>query len=306
MPHNDVAIVGAGIIGQGWAVSFLQHGWSVAFYDTAAGAASKAAGLAREAVTALSANGATDSGHVRAFTNLGDAVADVDLIIEAVPERIDVKRSVVASIEAVASPSIPIASSTSSLLPTDIAVDMRHPERFIVAHPFNPTYLIPLVEIVPGERTDPVVTDHVHAIFTSIGKRVIRLNREIDGFVGNRLQAAIVNEAMNMVRLGIASSADIDACVSECLALRWAFFGPFETMDMNAQDGFREYAEKFGESYVELGRKLGVGEDWPAASIDAVEAGLLANSGGDSRARRFQRRDAALSALAALKRSLRE
>jgi L-gulonate 3-dehydrogenase len=301
---GTVALIGSGVIGRGWAVDFLLKGWAVRLYDLDDDASAAAVAEVRAAVVRL-AGGDSISPDVVAVAALADAIDGADLVIESVPERIDVKHATLAAIEAAAPADLPIASSTSSLLPSQLAEGMAHPGRFVVAHPFNPSYLIPVVEIVPGDRTVAAVADHVQAVMSGLGKRVVRLDREIEGFVGNRLQAAIVNEAMNLVRLGIASPADIDACVTDCLALRWAFFGPFETMDLNAPQGFGEYAAKFGDSYTQLGRRLGVGEAWPQDKFAMVEESVRQSAPADPEAR-YARRDAALDALGRVKRELAE
>lgn len=294
---QTVVVIGAGVIGQGWAVSFAEHGWSVRIVDVVPAAAEAGA----QAAAAVLAGRVKDGGDIAMSPSLAQAIIGAALIVEAVPENLAIKQDVLREIEAVVADDLPIVSSTSALLPSDIAATLRHPARFVVAHPFNPSYLIPLVELVPGRLTSPATTAAVKTMLDAIGKRVVELHREIEGFVGNRLQAAVINEAIHLVREGVASATDIDACISECLAMRWAFFGPFETMDQNAPNGFADYATKFGNSYAELGRKLVVGDSWQAATIAAIETALQAKLNGASRSDIYARRDAALERLAALK-----
>jgi 3-hydroxyacyl-CoA dehydrogenase len=303
MEQRKAAIIGAGVIGQGWAVTLLKYGWSVSLYDADRQASQVCLKEAEAAIRRISAPDDGPLGKVQVVPNLKEALAGAEIAIEAVPENLDLKQQVLADMECHASTALLIASSTSALLPTALARQMQHPERFVVAHPFNPSYLLPVVELVSGERTDPALADQVARILESLGRRVVRVRSEIDGFIGNRLQAAVVNEAMNLVRLGAASPEDIDACISHGLALRWAFFGPFETMDMNAREGFREYASKFGNAYTQLGRQLGVGESWRPDDVLAIDAALH-RSDAASPEDRLIRRDRALMALERVKREL--
>jgi 3-hydroxyacyl-CoA dehydrogenase len=303
MEQRKAAIIGAGVIGQGWAVTLLRYGWSVRLYDVEEQAAQVCLKEAEAAMRRVSVPDDAPPGNIQVVPDLKEALAGAEIALEAVPEKLGLKQQVLADIERHAASILPIASSTSSLLPTALARQMQHPERFVVAHPFNPSYLLPVVELVSGERTDPLVCDQVARLLESLGRRVVRVRCEIEGFIGNRLQAAVVNEAMNLVRLGAASPEDIDACISHGLALRWAFFGPFETMDMNARQGFREYASKFGNAYTELGKQLGVGESWRPADVLAIDAALHRGDAA-SPEDRLVRRDRALMALERVKREL--
>lgn len=299
---GHVAIIGAGVIGRGWATSFAMYGRQPRLFDRQESAAQAALRDVSAAVLRMAQDrGSASRADAKAVATISEAIEGADLIIEAVPEHLATKREVLADIERVASPSCIVLSSTSALLPTELAAEMLSPERFAVAHPFNPSYLLPVVELVPGERTSAATIDLARKHLLSIGKRVITLNREIEGFVGNRLQAALINEAMNLLRLGVATPADIDACVAQALGLRWAFHGPFATMDMNADGGVAEYARKFGASYVKLGAELGVAEPWPMDALEEI-AGQLAR--GVDRESRISERDNALSNLIKLKREL--
>ncbi len=301
---RTAAIIGAGVIGRGWAVAFMASGWRAVLYDkkecVAETAVQDAVGAWNRITKAETPSSGVEQGSIGAASSLEDCVQGAEVIIEAVPERLDRKRSAIRAVESAVSDSTLILSSSSALSPTAIAAQMRAPERFAVAHPFNPMYLIPVVELVPGARTTPRTLQVARSLLESIGRRVVGLNREVEGYVGNRLQAALVNEAMNLLRLGVASAEDIDACVSDCLGLRWAFMGPFETMDTNALGGLAEYAENFGESYVKLGADLGVDQPWPQDQIKTLSA-KFASKG---RAGRSAKRDMQVAELLKLKRRL--
>ncbi len=309
MEARTVTIVGCGVIGQGWAVSFVRAGWTVTFFDAEPSVAQNAIEACRRIVrreTDANANSQhaqleTGIGRLQVANSLKEACAESDLVIEAVPERLDIKHKVLGDLDAVTHPNVVIASSTSALLPTALAGALKRQERFIVAHPFNPSYLIPLVELVPCPATSSTYLDSLTVMLEAIGLRPVQLRREIEGFIGNRLQAAVINEAMYLVEAGIASPEVVDACVSECLALRWAFYGPFGTMDLNAPNGFADYAAKFGSAYADLGRQLQTGRTWQPEAIASIADALAIRSAGRSREETFAIRDRALRALSALK-----
>jgi 3-hydroxyacyl-CoA dehydrogenase len=285
-------------MGLGWAVSFCRAGWDVRLFDIDVERAQTAAQTCLAICDSLRVS-ARERGAAEGSQPIDKAVSGARLVIEAVPEQLSLKQSVLNDIEQVFDPQGLVLSSTSAIPATHLASAMTNPSRFLVAHPFNPSYLLPLVELVPGEKTSEYALDTAAALLESIGQQVVKLRREIEGFVANRLQAAVVNEAVNLVAEGVVSPADVDKCLKDCLGLRWAFFGPFETMDLNAPNGFEEYAQKFGDSYVELGKKLLVANPWQPKALQEI-ANYLAERDEDFETKR-QRRDTLVTQLLNLK-----
>lgn len=244
-----VACVGAGTIGGGWAAQFLSRGYDVAAWDPAPDGAERlrtqvdAAWPALEAL-GLAAGASRDRLHIAA--TLAEAVEGAAFIQESVPEDIAVKIESLAEIDAAAAPDAVISSSTSGFSMTDMQVRCAHPERTVVGHPFNPVYLVPLVEVVPGAKTDPAVAEWAAAFYGHAGKSAIIVKDQVYGFLANRLQEALWREALYMIRAGEATSDDLDRCISEGPGLRWAIMGPFLTFHLGGgPGGLGAYFDKF-------------------------------------------------------------
>ncbi|MBW0090990.1 3-hydroxyacyl-CoA dehydrogenase [Pseudonocardia sp. KRD-184] len=225
-----VAVVGTGAIGVSWAAHFLAHGLDVVATDPAAGA--------EERLRAGVAEIGADAARLSFTSDTADAAAAADFVQENAPEREDVKHALFAVLDAAARPDVVLASSSSGMLPTAIAkACARHPERVVVGHPFHPPHLVPLVEVVPGERTSEAAVDAAMAFYTGVGKKPIRLRQELPGHIANRLQAALWREAYSLVDRGVASVADIDAAISHGPGLRWAVLGPFANQHLSGGPG---------------------------------------------------------------------
>ena len=181
--------------------------------------------------------------------SLEDAVAEADYVQESVFERVDVKHRISLAIGAAIRTDAIVGSSSSGIPASEFTGDVQRRERFIIAHPVNPPHLIPLVELVPSPWTDPSIAPLLRDFMESVGQKPIVLSREINGFVLNRLQGALLNEAWALFDAGVASAADIDRTVSDGLGMRWSFMGPFETIDLNAPGGVADYAERLGPLY---------------------------------------------------------
>ncbi|MEJ2887288.1 3-hydroxyacyl-CoA dehydrogenase NAD-binding domain-containing protein [Actinomycetospora aeridis] len=215
-----VAVVGTGVIGESWARLFLAHGHEVVATDPAPGARPRLL----DAVTFVDDPAA--------------AVAGADFVQENGPERLEVKHELLAVLDAAARPDVVIASSSSTLRPTDIARGAPdHPERVLVGHPFNPPHLVPLVEVVPGERTSETAVDAAMAFYTSVGRTPLRLRAELPGHLANRLQAALWREAYSLVERGVATVADVDTAITEGPGLRWAAVGPIAGQHLSGGAG---------------------------------------------------------------------
>jgi carnitine 3-dehydrogenase len=230
-----VGIVGAGVIGGGWALHYLRTGFDVDVYDPSPDARADLLRMVKANWPLLEQIGLRDGASQDRLTchhNLAEAVAEADVVQENAPEDGPVKRRVLADVDRATRPGVVIASSTSGFAMTMLQADCEHPERCVVGHPFNPPYLIPVVEVVGGERTDPAVVDWLARFYASTGKRPLRLSQELPGFVGNRLQEAMWREALHMVAAGEATVEEIDASIAFGPGLRWALMGPCLTFHL--------------------------------------------------------------------------
>lgn len=232
---NGIAVIGAGQMGAGIARLLARAGNHVRLHDTNPILVSEAA--AEYVATD------TQRGSLRAAEDFHDAVREASIVFEAIPENLDLKAQLYKRIEAVA-PAATIASNTSTFLPSQLAATLNDPSRLLVAHFFNPPEVVPLVELIPSAATDPNLIDTVEQTLLSAGKQPLRLQREIPGFIANRLQAALLREALHLASDGIASFADIDQVVTSALGPRWAAAGPFQIADLGGLDVWAKVAEQ--------------------------------------------------------------
>ncbi|MFJ1994905.1 3-hydroxyacyl-CoA dehydrogenase NAD-binding domain-containing protein [Streptomyces asiaticus] len=235
-----VACVGAGVIGGGWVAHFLARGYDVTAWDPAPDAEEKLRRLVAAAWPALEQVGLADGASPDRLTvaaTLAEAVADAQFVQESAPEKLELKRSLLAQLDAAAPPGVVIASSTSGYPMTDMQTEAADPGRLVVGHPFNPPYLIPLVEVVGGKRTDAAAVEWASRFYKVAGKSVITMERELPGFIANRLQEALWREALHMVANGEATVKEIDDSITEGPGLRWAFMGPCLTFALAGGDG---------------------------------------------------------------------
>jgi 3-hydroxyacyl-CoA dehydrogenase len=293
-----VAVVGTGVIGASWAAHFLAHGLDVTATDPSPGAEERL----RSDVAAIwptltpAAGGSPER---LAFTSdVAAAVADADFVQENGPEREDVKHEVFAVLDTAARPDVVLASSSSGLLPSVIARGCpRHPERVVIGHPFNPPHLIPLVEVVPGEKTSERAVEAALAFYTAVGKKPIRLRQELPGHVANRLQAALWQEAYSLVERGVATVADIDTAIAHGPGLRWAVLGPFANQHLSGgPGGIAHVLEHLGPPTEAWWRDLGQVTLTPELVAKLV-AGVDEELAGVDPAELVARRDAVLTAL---------
>jgi 3-hydroxyacyl-CoA dehydrogenase len=240
-PVERVAVIGTGVIGAGWAALLLARGLDVVAYDPAPGAAARLRTAVDEAWPALTRLGLADGAdpaRLRFAGSAGDAVARAEFVLESGPERVDGKQRLIAELDAATPPGVPIASSSSTLMPSRLQeMCPVAPERVLVGHPFSPAYLIPLVEVVPGPRTAATIVAKALGFYTSIGKRPILVRQEVPGHVTIRLQAALWREAYSLVERGVASVADVDAAIAHGPGMRWALVGPFLTQHLAGGPG---------------------------------------------------------------------
>ncbi|MEU0843813.1 3-hydroxyacyl-CoA dehydrogenase NAD-binding domain-containing protein [Streptomyces sp. NPDC005962] len=247
-----VACIGAGVIGGGWVAHFLARGYDVTAWDPAPDAETKLRRLVDAAWPALEQLGLAEGASPDRLTltaTLEEAVAEAEFVQESAPEKLELKRSLLAQLDAAAPAGAVIASSTSGYPMTDMQTEATDPGRLLVGHPFNPPYLIPLVEVAGGEKTDPAAVEWASAFYKAAGKSVITMDRELPGFIANRLQEALWREALHMVANGEATVKDIDDSITEGPGLRWAFMGPCLTFALaGGEGGMGHMLDHFGPS----------------------------------------------------------
>ncbi|WP_206503132.1 3-hydroxyacyl-CoA dehydrogenase NAD-binding domain-containing protein [Streptomyces chrestomyceticus] len=247
-----VACIGAGVIGGGWVAHFLARGYDVTAWDPAPDAEDKLRRLVTAAWPALEQLGLAEGASPDRLTMAptpAEAVADAEFVQESAPEKLELKRDLLAQLDAATPPGVVIASSTSGYPMTDMQTAAATPGRLVVGHPFNPPYLIPLVEVVGGERTDRTAVEWAAAFYEAAGKSVITMDRELPGFIANRLQEALWREALHMVANGEATVEDIDTSITEGPGLRWAFMGPMLTFALaGGEGGMAHMLDHFGPS----------------------------------------------------------
>jgi len=259
-----VGIVGTGVIGGGWALHFLAQGLDVVAYDPDPDCERRFAGMRDNAWPALEHLGLKPGAapdRIRFVSSLEQAVADADVVQESSPEVLDSKIDILARIDAAAATDTVLLSSTSGLRMTDMQVKCRHPERMVVGHPFNPPYLIPLVEVVGGERTAQDAVDWAAEFYTAFGKRVVKMHREVPGFIAGRLQEAMWREMLHMVNAGEATVRQIDDAISNGPGLRWAIIGPGMIYHLaGGEGGMAHVLDQFGPTL-----------KWPWTRLEAPE-----------------------------------
>ncbi|WP_097871356.1 3-hydroxyacyl-CoA dehydrogenase NAD-binding domain-containing protein [Streptomyces sp. rh34] len=289
-----VACVGAGVIGGGWAAHFLARGYDVTAWDPAPDAAVRLRRLISAAWPALERLGLAPGASQDRLTvtaTLEEAVADAQFVQESAPEKLDLKRDLLARLDAAAPAGTVIASSTSGYPMTDMQTEAADPGRLVVGHPFNPPYLIPLVEVVGGERTAPAAVDWASRFYAVAGKSVITMDREVPGFIANRLQEALWREALHMVANGEATVAEIDASITEGPGLRWAVMGPMLTFALaGGEGGMAHMLDHFGPSLKSPWTRLEA-PDLDRALYEAVVAGCEEAADGRSIADLVAERD---------------
>jgi carnitine 3-dehydrogenase len=238
------------VIGAGWAARFVLNGCDVRLYDPAPGAGERAAEVladARAAYEQLTLAPLPREGEVRIAGSIEEAVAEAELVQESAPERVELKRELLAAADRAAPAEALVCSSTSGLRPTELQAEMMRPERFCVAHPFNPVYLLPLVELCAGERTAPETVERAEASFRSVGMHPLVVRTEVDGFVADRLLEALWREALWLVNDGVATVEEIDDAIRYGAGLRWAFMGTFLTYRIaGGAEGMRHFLRQFG------------------------------------------------------------
>jgi L-gulonate 3-dehydrogenase len=306
---TKVAVIGSGFVGRAWAISFARAGCEVALWDQDREAPDKALAYVERLLPDLEANDLLNAtaasevaARIRVSATLESALEGAAHVQENTPEDVEVKRAVFARLDAAAPPGAVLASSTSAILPSSFTEHLKGRARCLVVHPINPPYLIPAAEVVPAPWTNPSVVERTAKFLRSAGHAPIVMKREIDGFVMNRLQGALLEEAFRLVEQGYAGVEDIDVGIREGLALRWSFMGPFETIDLNAPGGVRDYANRYQGIYSGVFRSSQWRVDWSGPVMDVIESERRQRLAADRLGERQAWRDRRLIALAAHKR----
>jgi L-gulonate 3-dehydrogenase len=306
---TKVTVVGTGFVGRAWAISFARAGCEIALWDRDKEAPGRALAYIERLLPDLEENDllnrATASEvakRIHVATRLESALEGAVHVQENTPEDVEVKRAVFAELDATAPIEAVLASSTSAILPSAFTENLKGRARCLVIHPINPPYLIPAAEVVPAPWTDPAVVERAATFLRSAGHAPIVMKRELDGFVMNRLQGALLEEAFRLVEQGYARVEDVDVGIREGLALRWSFMGPFETIDLNAPAGVRDYADRYQGIYSGIFGSTQWRADWSGPVMDKVESERRDRLPADRLGERQAWRDRRLIALAAHKR----
>ncbi|MDA8309600.1 MAG: 3-hydroxyacyl-CoA dehydrogenase [Actinomycetota bacterium] len=305
---GPVAVVGGGTIGVAWSIVFARAGRVVALYEPDDARRALARDDVIRRLRALAVCGLLDedpgdvAGRVRPGGDLPSAVRGATYVQECAPEDADLKRALFEELEGLAAPDAVLASSSSAIPPSSLAPAVRDPSRVLVAHPGNPPYLLPVVEVVPSPLTSAATVERARGLLSSVGMSPIVLRREVEGFVFNRLQGAVLREAYCLVRDGVVDPQDVDTVMREGLGRRWAFLGPFETVELNTEGGIDEHAARMGPAYARMGAERGQHDPWTDEMVAQVSAAVQARLPRERWRDHVLWRDSALMALEAFRR----
>jgi len=252
-----VAIIGSGLIGRAWAMVFARAGWDAAMYDAVDGVADKALGLIAEGLDELARHGLVQdpkaaAARVRAAKSVADALDGASYVQENVPETLEAKRAIFAELDALAAPDAILASSSSAIVASLFTESLTGRARCLIAHPVNPPHLVPIVELVGAPWTAPGTIARAKQVYEEINQVPIVVRREVEGFILNRLQGALLAEAFRLVGEGYVSPQDLDKTIKDGLGLRWSFMGPFATIELNAPGGIADYCARYTGFYKRL------------------------------------------------------
>src|SRR6266478_3350316 len=304
--ERNIAIVGTGLIGRAWAAIFARAGWNVRLTDPHVPTLAAAPRLIRDELHALAGHGLTSdpdgaAARVSIAASLREAVMDVEFVQENGPEDVGEKQIIFSELDKLAPPDALLVSSTSAIVASRFTETLPGRARCLVGHPVNPPHLVPLVELCGAPWTSADAINRARTIYREIGQVPVTINREINGFVLNRLQGALLAEAFRLVGEGFISAEDLDHTVKDGLGLRWSFLGPFETIELNAPGGIPDYCARYTGFYKELASAAAGPEVYQSPNVDRVIAAWPHRPTPERLAALTQRRNDRLAALAAHK-----
>lgn len=303
---SKIAVVGGGLIGRAWSIVFARAGFDVALWDPVPQAITAALDFIAERLPELHEAGLLDDepavvhARIHAAASLADAVHDAEHVQENGPENVADKQRIFMELDLLAHADTVLASSTSGIPASAFTEGLTGRSRCLVAHPVNPPYLIPLVELCPAPWTEHAVVARTRDLMTRAGQVPATVRHEMDGFALNRLQGALLAEAFRLLADDVISPTDLDALVKHGLGLRWSFMGPLETIDLNAPGGLADYCTRYGPLYATLQRQMKPRE-WDKALIDRLQAARRAELPANMQPVRQEWRDRRLMALLAHK-----
>ncbi|WP_315833808.1 3-hydroxyacyl-CoA dehydrogenase [Bradyrhizobium prioriisuperbiae] len=300
------AIVGAGLIGRAWAMVFARAGWTVRLTDPHTATLQAAPSLIRDELQTLARHGLVAdpqaaAARVSVAASVGEAIEGADLVQENGPETVDAKLAIFSELDRLAAPDTLLVSSTSAIVASRFTEGLAGRARCLIGHPVNPPHLVPLVELCGAPWTSPEAIDRAREIYRAVGQVPITVKREINGFILNRLQGALLAEAFRLVGEGYVSAEDLDHTVKDGLGLRWSFLGPFETIELNAPGGIPDYCARYTGFYKELAASAAGPEVYQSPNVDQVIAAWPHQATPERIATLTQRRNERLAALAAHK-----
>ncbi|MGB6103481.1 MAG: 3-hydroxyacyl-CoA dehydrogenase [Pusillimonas sp.] len=272
----NVAVIGAGLIGQAWAIVFARGGCQVRVWDGDQAALARALALIEQQVLELEkkqllADAAGVIQRIQGAESLEQALKTAVYVQENLPEKLALKKEIFGKMDSLSLPDAVLASSTSSIPASAFTEDLPGRHRCLVSHPVNPPYLIPVVELCGAPWTDASTLERTRSLMQSVGQKPVTLHKELEGFVLNRLQGALLREAFRLVQSGCVSAEDLDVTVKDGLGLRWSFMGPFETIDLNAPDGLQDYCQRYGGMYESISKEQTDTAAWPSELTAAIE-----------------------------------
>ncbi|TSJ61377.1 3-hydroxyacyl-CoA dehydrogenase [Starkeya sp. 3C] len=278
-----VAVLGTGVVGSSWALVFARAGYDVRVFDISESALAATTTFVRQALGDLTKEDLAGPdpidvvmARLHTTTDLAAAVVGADYIQESLPERVELKRSFYVTLDELVSPLTVIGSSTSGLPASSFTEGLRNAARCLVVHPINPPHLIPLVEIIPAPWTEASAVERAVVLMRDVGQSPVTLTREINGFLVNRLQSAVLGEAFRLVEDGVCDVDAVDKAIKDGLGLRWFFMGPFETIDLNASQGVSEYCRNLGPMYENLAREQADPRSWSPQLVAKINAAMRA------------------------------
>ena len=305
---TTIAVIGAGLIGRAWAMVFARAGWTVKLTDTHEDARANAPKLLKAALAEQAKHGLVDDPkaaikRISIVATLEEAASGVDFVQECGPETVEAKIAIFKALDKVAPPHAILASSSSAIVASKYTEKLAGRARCLVGHPVNPPHLVPIVELCASPWTSADTLTKARAIYQQVGQVPITVLKEVDGFILNRLQGALLAEAFRLVSEGYVSPQDLDKTIKDGLGLRWSFMGPFETIELNAPGGIADYCARYTGFYKRVAADPPKPSVYDKKSTDKLVAAWGETPTPEKQAAKTRWRDERLAALAAFKKT---